>query len=67
MTDSLAELAKDSDVLILQNMGPILDFDALSFESQYLLNVSRVAATLRTASCVQLRVRCCACLGDVIC
>jgi len=50
VTDSLAELAKDSDVLILQNMGPILDFDALSFESQYLLNVSRAAATLRTAS-----------------
>lgn len=63
MTDSLAELAKDSDVLILQNMGPILDFDALSFESQYLLNVRRAAATLRTASCVRLRVRRRACLG----
>ena len=39
VTDSLRELARDSDLLILQNMGPIADFEALSYESQFLLNV----------------------------
>lgn len=39
VTDSLRELARDSALLILQNMGPIADFSALSYESQFLLNV----------------------------
>lgn len=39
MTDSLVRLARDSDLLILQNMGPIADFATLSYESQFLLNV----------------------------
>ena len=38
--DSLLTLAKGSDVLIEQCMGPIKDFAALPNNSQYLLNVS---------------------------
>lgn len=38
LTD-LANLRHGSDVLLLQNMGPILDFAGLPKTSQYLLNV----------------------------
>ena len=36
---SLANNGHGTDVLLLQNMGPILDFSALPHNSQYLLNV----------------------------
>lgn len=39
-TRTLAELAEDTDMLIQQIMGPLPAFDTLSYESQYLLNVS---------------------------
>jgi hypothetical protein len=39
-TKTLNELAKGTDVLIQQIMGPLPAFDTLSYESQYLLNVS---------------------------
>ncbi len=45
-TKTLVDLAKDTDVLVLQNMGPIADVSALSFQSQLLINVS--ACGLRT-------------------
>lgn len=38
-TETLSELAKDSDMLIQQIMGPLPAFQTLSYESQYLLNV----------------------------
>ena len=50
MTDSLRELARGSDLLILQNMGPIVDFGALTYESQLLLNV-RGPCIMLPASC----------------
>lgn len=37
---ALNELSAGTDVLILQNMGPIEDLAALSYESQLLINVS---------------------------
>ena len=40
-TRTLNELAEGTDMLIQQIMGPLPAFDTLSFESQYLLNVSR--------------------------
>ena len=49
VTDSLRDLARGSDLLILQNMGPIADFGALSYESQYLLNVSASHFLLSTS------------------
>ena len=42
-TRTLNELAEGTDMLIQQIMGPLPAFDSLSFESQYLLNVSLVA------------------------
>lgn len=36
----LNKLAASTDVLILQNMGPIKDVSELSYESQLLINVS---------------------------
>jgi ribonuclease BN (tRNA processing enzyme) len=36
---ALDELAKGTDVFILQNMGPIEDLDALSYESKLLIKV----------------------------
>lgn len=39
-TDTLSQLAKGSNVFIMQNMGPIEDLAGLSFESQLLINVS---------------------------
>ncbi|EIE20382.1 Metallo-hydrolase/oxidoreductase [Coccomyxa subellipsoidea C-169] len=39
-TKTLNELAKGTDVLIQQIMGPLPAFDTLSYESQYLLNTS---------------------------
>ena len=39
-TRTLNELAEGTDMLIQQIMGPLPAFDSLSFESQYLLNVS---------------------------
>ncbi|KAK9811899.1 hypothetical protein WJX72_012114 [[Myrmecia] bisecta] len=39
---TLNDLARGSDLLILQNMGPIKDFAALSYESQLLLNTSHI-------------------------
>ena len=54
MTDSLRDLARDSDLLILQNMGPIADFEALSYESQFLLNVSIHNAPRSPASSMPL-------------
>lgn len=39
-TKTLNELAKGTDVLIQQIMGPLPAFNTLSYESQYLLNVS---------------------------
>ncbi|KIY95387.1 ribonuclease Z [Monoraphidium neglectum] len=38
----LTNLAKGTDVLILQNMGPIEDLAALSYESQLLINTSHI-------------------------
>ena len=40
-TRALNELAEDTDMLIQQIMGPLPAFDTLSYESQYLLNVSQ--------------------------
>ena len=40
-TRTLNELAEGTDMLIQQIMGPLPAFDTLSFESQYLLNVSQ--------------------------
>lgn len=37
--ETLDELAKGTDVFILQNMGPIEDFDALSYQSKLLIQV----------------------------
>ena len=42
-TRTLNELAEGTDMLIQQIMGPLPAFDSLSFESQYLLNVSPAA------------------------
>ena len=39
-TRTLNELAEGTDMLIQQIMGPLPAFDSLSYESQYLLNVS---------------------------
>jgi hypothetical protein len=39
-TTTLDELAEGTDILIQQIMGPLPPFNTLSFESQYLLNVS---------------------------
>lgn len=38
--ENLDELAKGTDVFILQNMGPIKDFDALSYQSKLLIQVT---------------------------
>lgn len=46
-TPSLDALAKGTDVFILQNMGPIRDLDALSYESKLLI---QVRAPLQTAA-----------------
>ena len=49
-TQTLVDLARQgagTDVLLLQSMGPILDFAALPHNSQYLLNVSQPAALQR--------------------
>jgi hypothetical protein len=37
--ETLDELARGSDVFILQNMGPIEDLEALSYESKLLIEV----------------------------
>ncbi|KAK9813508.1 hypothetical protein WJX73_003209 [Symbiochloris irregularis] len=47
-TQTLVDLAtrdKGTDVLLLQSMGPILDFAALPHNSQYLLNTSHITPT----------------------
>ncbi|CAL8465140.1 g4675 [Coccomyxa elongata] len=44
-TKPLNELARGTDVLIQQIMGPLPAFDTLSFESQYLLNTSHFTPT----------------------
>ena len=49
-TRTLNELAEGTDMLIQQIMGPLPAFDTLSFESQYLLNVSQRPLLLYTAS-----------------
>lgn len=52
-TQTLTDLAKlhgGTDVLLLQNMGPILDFQALPYTSQYLLNV-RLHLLMLSLSC----------------
>ena len=54
VTASLRDLARDSDLFILQNMGPIADFEALSYESQFLLNVSTHNAPRSPASSMPL-------------
>ncbi|KAF6254071.1 Metallo-hydrolase/oxidoreductase [Scenedesmus sp. NREL 46B-D3] len=41
-TDTLSQLAKGSNVFIMQNMGPIEDLAGLSFESQLLINTSHI-------------------------
>ena len=42
----LANQGEGTDVLLLQSMGPILDFDALPHNSQYLLNVRPPASSV---------------------
>ena len=49
-TRTLNELAEGTDLLIQQIMGPLPAFDTLSFESQYLLNVSQRPLQPYTAS-----------------
>ena len=41
---ALEELAHRTDLLLLQNMGPIEDLASLPFASQFLINVSTRAA-----------------------
>ena len=40
LSTNLEELAERTDLLLLQNMGPIVDLGSLPFASQYLINVS---------------------------
>lgn len=62
-TRTLNELAEGTDMLIQQIMGPLPAFDSLSFESQYLLNVSppllSALALCRTSCPGYLAVRLC--------
>jgi hypothetical protein len=54
-TPTLDALAKGTDVFILQNMGPIKDLDALSYESKLLI---QVRTPLAYGCC------CASCAGD---
>ena len=60
-TRTLNELAEGTDMLIQQIMGPLPAFDSLSFESQYLLNVSPAAMSCLARGLVQplLLLQCC--------
>lgn len=44
---ALDELAQGTDVFILQNMGPIEDLDALSYESKLLIEVCGTCVCMR--------------------
>lgn len=47
----LDELAKGTDVFILQNMGPIEDLDGLSYESKLLIKVCLRSLGVKSCGC----------------